>query len=114
MLKQHVFFKIIRNERNKIIVFEAGQPKPEGSGRKPGTPNKLSAEIRSQVQNYVLNNMDKIDRWLTVLDNSYHREDKALRAYIKLIELSLPRQTSLASDDETEPPESKDGVVTPS
>jgi hypothetical protein len=47
------------------MVFKAGDPKPEKAGRKPGTANKLSMEVRTAIQlaAYRLGGVDRLVAW---------------------------------------------------
>lgn len=41
-----------------------GTPKPPGSGRKPGSPNKTTADARRAIADFVDNNAHKLQEWL--------------------------------------------------
>lgn len=43
------------------MKYEKGNPKPENSGRKKGTPNKTTAEIRNILQNVYENNLTRLE-----------------------------------------------------
>ncbi len=45
-------------KNNNLIPKKKGDPKPANAGRKKGTPNKSTEEIRKQIQNIVSKKLD--------------------------------------------------------
>ena len=41
-----------------------GKPRPEGAGRKKGTPNRLTMEFKAIVQDLIDENKDNVKLWL--------------------------------------------------
>ena len=65
-------------------------------GRKPGSPNKVTAEFRHTVQMVLDANIDNVGRWLTLVaegDGDQVKADpgKALDLLAKLAEFAAPK-----------------------
>ena len=58
-------------------------------GREPGTPNKITKEIRDVYKDLIENNLCNIDRWL--IEVSENNPDKALNFIIRLSEFVVPK-----------------------
>lgn len=69
------------------MVFQTGQPRPGKAGRKPGTPNKRTAEIRDALTEMAIKQLPRLE-WQ--LENMYGAENRS-RAIFKLLALVLPR-----------------------
>ena len=46
------------------MALPKGSPKPSGSGRAPGTPNKTTLEARRAIADFVDNNAHRLQAWL--------------------------------------------------
>lgn len=65
-------------------------------GRKPGSPNKVTAEFRQTVQKVLDANVENVGRWLTLVaegDGDQVKADpgKALDLLAKLAEFAAPK-----------------------
>jgi len=52
-----------------------GTPKPAGSGRAPGTPNKVTLEARRAIADFVDNNTHRLQSWLDDVANGVPMKD---------------------------------------
>lgn len=66
------------------MPFKKGDTKPEESGRKPGTPNKTTEEMREWIRS-ILEKQDII-KDLAALD-----EEKRLKIIVELMEFVVPK-----------------------
>lgn len=71
-----------------------GTPKPAKAGRKKGTPNKTTAEIREAYAMLIEKNLPKFDRWINTI-----AETDPERALKLILELSVYVIPKLASSD---------------
>lgn len=62
--------------------------KKEG-GRKPGTPNKVTQDVRQRYKDFVEGNLGNLDRWLERVATS--DPDKALDFMLKFSEYFIPK-----------------------
>lgn len=77
-----------------------------GPGRKPGIPNKSTAEFRDTVRRLLEDNADNVGRWLTLVaegdgtDNCKPDPAKAIDLITKLAEYAAPKlnRTEVAGD----------------
>lgn len=67
-------------------------------GRKKGTPNKLTTDIREAYKQILVNNLSNIDRWLN--ETAKKSPDKALQLMIRISEFVVPKlqNTTLTSE----------------
>lgn len=75
--------------------------KPKGSpkvaGRKPGTPNKVTAEARAAIALFVDNNAHKLDAWLCAVADGDPEHDvkpnpaKAFELFQSVVEYHVPK-----------------------
>ena len=77
-----------------MAKFEKGGAKPEGSGRKPGSGNKVTRLMREMLRGAAEDNMD---RFLEELD-ALHGE-KYVNAYLTMCKFILPTLQSVKVDD---------------
>jgi hypothetical protein len=79
-----------RTKENKM-PFTKGKPKT--GGRKVGTPNKTTANLRGLIDEFLTNNFDEVCHEFTKLET----RDK-INAYLKLLEFGLPKLTRTQSE----------------
>lgn len=46
------------------MAFPKGKKRPKGAGRKAGTPNKATTDVRSAIALLAQNNVEKVQGWL--------------------------------------------------
>ncbi len=69
--------------------FQKGQSRPDGAGRKTGTPNKVNADTKYAVADLIAGNMPKLQIWLDkVAEND---PAKAFDLLVKMMEFSIPK-----------------------
>lgn len=79
------------------MAYPKGKPRPAGSGRRPGTPNKLNAEFRETVRTLLEDNSANVARWLALVaegdGTERHKPDpaRALELLAKLAEFAAPK-----------------------
>lgn len=73
------------------MPFVKGQPKI--AGRKKGTPNKSTTEMRQALTDLAARNIDNVERWLTRV--SKRDPDKAIELLLKLNEYVMPKLRSV-------------------
>jgi hypothetical protein len=61
--------------------------KPQGSGRKAGTPNKSTRDVREAIAEFARANVDQMTEWLEAIPDPARRMDLYLRA----IEYHVPK-----------------------
>lgn len=76
------------------MAFVKGQERAEGAGRKPGTTNKVTRQMREMLRGAAEGNMD---RFLEELD-TLHGE-KYVNAYLTMCKFILPTLQSVRVDD---------------
>lgn len=71
------------------MSFKSGTPKPEGSGRKEGTPNKITKDIKESYRLLLEANLDNLSVWL----NQVAMKDpaKALNIILSISEYVVPK-----------------------
>ena len=77
--------------------------KRAGSGRKAGTPNKVTTDVRKAIALIAQRNVQNFEKWLkqTATDSP----EKAASLFLQAIEYHIPKQarTEIASDPENPP-----------
>ena len=73
---------------NKKGQFKKGHEKL--GGRTKGTKNKVNAQIKERIKNFIDNNYDNVLEDLKELDSL-----ERVRFYLKLLEFVLPKQKSI-------------------
>ncbi len=68
-------------------------------GRKQGTPNKTTKEIKEAFQTILSNNIDNLDTWLN--DIALKNPTKAFEIILKLSEFVLPKLKAIDADIKT-------------
>lgn len=74
-----------------------GRARPPGSGRAPGTPNKVTREFRETVTRLLEGNADNVAKWLALVAEGDSEKDikpdpgKALDLLAKLAEFAAPK-----------------------
>lgn len=66
--------QIVKTSAKKRGV-KPGSPKPAGSGRAPGTTNKVTAEARAAIAFFVDNNAGRLQEWLDKVAGGVPRLD---------------------------------------
>ena len=66
--------------------FEKGKPKT--GGRKPGTPNRTTANLRELLDSFLADNFEEVCREFAALEG----KDK-IAVYVKLLEFGLPKRS---------------------
>ena len=78
------------------MAFKKGQS-GNPSGRKKGTPNKTTSELRAIVQEVLYSNFSKTK----IAKDLKHLSPKSrLQFYFKLLEFTLPKPTEKSTEDE--------------
>lgn len=74
------------------MVFEPGQPKPENSGRKPGTPNKNSGAVKNALAEALVAMTPTLITKMAQLPSvaRQYGEPSYTDDYIRLLKLMLP------------------------
>ena len=74
----------------------AGRPKgiPKTGGRKPGSVNKLQAELRLRIKEFLDDNFDNIQTDFASLE-----PDKRILFYEKLLNYVISKKTDITTDD---------------
>ena len=74
----------------------AGRPKgiPKTGGRKPGSVNKLQAELRLRIKQFLDDNFDNIQTDFASLE-----PDKRILFYEKLLNYVISKKTDITTDD---------------
>jgi hypothetical protein len=82
------------------MPFEKGKPKT--GGKKKGTPNKATTEIKVAYKNLIENNLDNISTWLEQVAEK--NPDRALSILIDLSEFVVPKlaRTEMKHEGEME------------
>lgn len=69
--------------------FVKGEPRPKGAGRKKGTPNKLTADVRTTIALIAERKILEVEDWLTRVQK--RDPDRAMDLYLKMIEYHVPK-----------------------
>ena len=77
-----------------MAKFEKGMTRPDGAGRKAGSSNVVTRQMREMIRGAAEGNMD---RFLAEL-NTLHGE-KYVNAYLTMIKFVLPTLQSVKVDD---------------
>lgn len=74
--------------------------RPEGAGRKKGTPNKVTREFRDIVQNLIDKNAENVERWLEITANGLPAEyaEPDENGERRLIRAAIPGDPAKALD----------------
>lgn len=81
-----------------MAKFQKGQNRPDGAGRKAGTPNKTTSECKEAISELIAGNMPKLQTWLDKI-----AEDDPAKAFdllIKMMEFSVPKLSRIESKDQ--------------
>ena len=82
-----------------MAKFQKGQSRPEGAGRKIGTPNKVSTESKEAIATLIACNIPQLQTWLDkVAEND---PAKAFDLLIKMMEFSVPKLSRIEGKKET-------------
>lgn len=65
----------------------AARPPNAGKGRKPGVPNKATADVRAVVALIAQRNVGRVEAWLNEIEDPAKR----VRLFIDLIEYHIPK-----------------------
>lgn len=69
------------------MAYPKGAPRPAGSGRAKGTPNKTTLDVRAAIAVFASENVGKMGEWLNEIEDPAKRLDLYLRA----IEYHIPK-----------------------
>lgn len=83
------------------MPFVKGEDPNRGHGRPPGTPNKVTKEIREAYANLIHGNLDNITLWLQ--DVAERDPQKAIDCLIKLSPFVLPKKTEINTPEDWKP-----------
>lgn len=83
------------------MAFKKGDDPNRGHGRPPGTPNKVTAEIREAYANLIHGNLDNITQWLEQV--AERDPQKAIDLLIKLSPFVLPKKTEINTPEDWQP-----------
>lgn len=75
------------------------KPPNAGKGRKKGTPNKATGDVRAMIAIVAERNASKVEGWLTRIGRK--NPGKALDLYLRMIEYHIPKlsRQEVVSDD---------------
>ncbi len=73
-----------------MAKFKKGQSKLPGAGRKPGSPNKVTADIRARVADFLTGDFETFKNKMRELD-----PDAYCRTYVALLPYVTPKQKEL-------------------
>jgi hypothetical protein len=75
------------------------KPPNAGKGRKKGTPNKATSDVRTMIAVVAERNAAKVEGWLTRIGRK--NPGKALDLYLRMIEYHIPKlsRQEVVSDD---------------
>ena len=59
----------------------------ENAGRKPGVPNKTTAEVKQAMASFTADNIDHLTTWLSQVDDPSKRID----LFLKALEYTMPK-----------------------
>jgi hypothetical protein len=89
-----------------MAKFEKGLPRPDGAGRKAGTPNKTTAEFKEAVADLIAYNQSKLQTWLD--DVAKDDPAKAFDLLLKMMEFVIPK---LSRTEYKEPENQQTSVI---
>ena len=69
-------------------------------GRKKGTPNKTTKEIRDSFQFIIDKNLDNLDKWLSKIGKD--NPEKAIALILNISEYVLPKLNKIEFDEKIE------------
>lgn len=72
------------------MKFEKGKPKLPNAGRKPGTPNKVTADLRLLISDFLSTNFATLEAKMLELE-----PDAYCRTYTALLPYVMPRQKEI-------------------
>ena len=80
--------------------FQEGLPRPEGAGRKAGTPNRITQLSRDTLTAIIAGNADKLQGWLDEIYTK-HGALAAFKCYSGLLEYAVPKmaRTEIIQDE---------------
>lgn len=70
-----------------MAKFQPGNPKPPGSGKKKGQPNKATKDVREAIARFAQSTVEDFARWVAEIDDPAKRCD----IYLKAIEYHIPK-----------------------
>lgn len=73
-----------------MAKFKKGQSKLPGAGRKPGSPNKVTADIRARVADFLTGDFETFKNKMRELD-----PDAYCRTYVALLPYVTPKQKEI-------------------
>jgi len=71
------------------MPFIKGTPKPKGSGKKKGTENKATKDIKEAYRQLIEKNLDNMTKWLETI--AYKDPAKAINIISELSEYVIPK-----------------------
>lgn len=74
-------------------AFKVGVPRHPKAGRRKGTPNKLSADLRTAFKELSERNIENVERWLERV--ALRDPNKATELFLRLNEYVLPKLRSV-------------------
>jgi hypothetical protein len=72
-----------------MAKFEKGTPRPNGAGRKAGTPNKINSDLKDIMAEIIISNATNLKAWFE--ETAQKDPAKALALHIKMCEFFVPR-----------------------
>ncbi|MDE2100396.1 MAG: hypothetical protein KGL39_24300 [Patescibacteria group bacterium] len=69
------------------MPFAPGMKKK--AGRKPGTPNKTTADARAAIAMFVEGNVDRLTDWLDQM--AHESPEAAFKAFMSVVEYHVPK-----------------------
>lgn len=88
------------------MPFKKGDPRPEGSGRKKGTPDKKSILVREILESHGINLVEQIIVRLPKL-----KTEEQVKALIQLIPYCYPKLTAITHSGSIESTEGANASV---
>jgi hypothetical protein len=75
-----------------------GRPRPIGSGKKKGTPNKTTREFKEALNHFIESSQEELLTWL----NKIEHPEKRIDCFVKIAEFVYPKlaRTDITSKDE--------------
>ena len=74
------------------MTFKKGMPRPPGAGRRPGSPNKATAQAKEAIARFVDGNAERLQRWLDEIEREEGAKE-AFRCFSDLLEYHVPKLT---------------------
>ena len=75
--------------RKGLQGFVKGEARAKGAGRKKGTPNKLTADVRTTIALIAERKILEVEGWLERVQK--RDPDRAIDLYLKMIEFHVPK-----------------------